>query len=129
MPITERAEPLLKRPRASALIREVLRHTRTPKFLSHLRGLLVELCRIDTTPKADPERMRLAENRCFEILEAELQALGFPGARAERRPIDPAIQNHPHFSQLHFTKTAERPEGLSAESTYAGRNNLVFTVP
>jgi len=91
--------------------------------------LLVELCRIDTTPKPDPERMRLAEDRCFQILEAELGSLGFPGARAERRAIDPRIQNHPHFSLLHFTKTTERPKGLSAESTYAERSNLVFIVP
>ena len=47
----------------------------------------------------------------------------------ERRPINPAIQHHPHYSLLHLTKTAERPDGLSPEEAYAGRSNLVYVVP
>lgn len=89
----------------------------------------MELCRVDTTPKANPAEMRAAEHRCFQLLERELAALSFAGARLERRAINPAIQSHPHFSPLHFTKTSEHPEGLSAAETYAGRSNLVFVVP
>ena len=53
----------------------------------------------------------------------------FEGARLERRPINSAIQALAQFSQLQFTKTPERPEGLSAEEAYAGRSNLLFMVP
>jgi len=73
--------------------------------------------------------MRAAEDGCFRILERELSALRFPGAQLERRPIDPAIRGHPNYSQLHFTKTPQRPEGLSPEETYANRANLLFRVP
>lgn len=103
--------------------------TRSPVFLRYVRDLLLELCRIDTTPKSDVSQMRAAENACFRILERELQALARPGARVERRSISPAIQDHPAYSLLHFTRTSDRPEGLSAEQTYANRANLVYIVP
>ena len=73
--------------------------------------------------------MRAAEDRCFQILERELKSLSFSDGRTERRPINPAIQSHPYYSLLHFTKTPQRPEGLSAEETYANRSNLVYIAP
>jgi acetylornithine deacetylase/succinyl-diaminopimelate desuccinylase-like protein len=111
------------------IIRDILARTRTPAFQRYLRDLLVELCKIDTTPHADVSRMRAAEDGCFRILERELSGLGFPGARLERRPVNPAIQTHPNYSLLHFTRTPERPQGLSPENTYANRSNLVCVVP
>src|SRR5262249_19686204 len=50
-------------------------------------------------------------------------------AKAERRLIDPSIQNHPNYSLLHFTKTPQLPQGLSAEATYASRSNLLYFIP
>jgi len=73
--------------------------------------------------------MRASEGGCFKILEGELGRLKFEGARIERRPINPAIQALTQFSQLQFTKTRERPAGLSPEEAYAGRSNLLFMVP
>ena len=73
--------------------------------------------------------MQAAEDGCFRILERELGSLGFSGARLERRPVNPAIQAHPNYSLLHFTKTPQRPQGLSPEETYAGRSNLLYVVP
>lgn len=102
---------------------------RAPGFQKRLQQLLLELCRVDTTPKADVARLLETEERCFQILERELATLNFTGARGERRPIDPAIQHHPHYSLLHFTKTAGRPQGLSPETAYAGRSNLIYVAP
>ena len=106
------------RERAAALlpsVRGIFARTRTPGFQRYLRDLLVRLCAIDTTPDQDVSRMRAAEDGCFRILERELGSLRFPGARLERRPINPAIQAHPSYSLLHFTKTPQRPHGLSPE--------------
>lgn len=89
---------------------------------------MLEFCRIDTTPKPDPRLMQAAEEACFRVLERELKSLAFANTRLERRPINPAIQQHPNYSLLHFTKTPLLPEGLSAEETYAGRSNLVFVL-
>ena len=111
------------------ILGEIFARTRAPAFQRYLKDLLVELCRIDTTPKPDVARMQVAEDACFRILERELSGLAFPGARLERRPINPAIQNHPNYSLLHFTKTPQRPSGLSAEETYARRSNLLYVVP
>lgn len=73
--------------------------------------------------------MQAAEDACFRILERELGRLAFGGACLERRPINPGIQTHPNYSLLHFTKTSQRPQGLSPEETYANRCNLLYSVP
>jgi len=111
------------------IARDVLARTRTTAFQRYLRNLLVELCRIDTTPSVDVTRMRAAEDGCFRLIERELGMLAFPGARLERRLVNPAIQSHPHYSLLHFTKTPERPQGLSPQETYAHRANLLYFAP
>jgi acetylornithine deacetylase/succinyl-diaminopimelate desuccinylase-like protein len=110
-------------------LRDIFARTRAPGFQRYLRDLLVGLCAIDTTPNPDVRRMQAAEDGCFRILEQELGGLGFSGARLERRPVNPAIQGHPSYSLLHFTKTPQRPQGLSPEETYAGRSNLLYVVP
>ncbi len=114
---------------AAGIAREVQRRVRSDGTRKFIRELLLALCRIDTTPRPEPARMKAAENACFLLLEAQLARLGFPGSRTERRPIDPAIQTHPAYSLLHFTRTPSRPEGLSAEACYAGRSNLVYFAP
>jgi acetylornithine deacetylase/succinyl-diaminopimelate desuccinylase-like protein len=111
------------------VVRDIFARTRTLGFRRYLRDLLVELCNIDTTPHSDVSRMQAAEDGCFRILERELSGLGFSGARLERLPVNPAIQTHPNYSLLHFTRTPERPQGLSPEDTYANRSNLVCVVP
>jgi acetylornithine deacetylase/succinyl-diaminopimelate desuccinylase-like protein len=73
--------------------------------------------------------MQAAEDKCFHILERELGNLRFPGLRLERQPVNPAIQAHPSYSLLHFTKTPQRPQGLSPEEAYAGRSSLLYVVP
>jgi len=111
------------------MIREIFAQTRTPAFRSYLKKLLIELCRIDTTPNPNVEKMRVAEDRCFGILERELTALEHRDARIERRLINPAIKTHPSYSLLHFTKTPNRPQGLTPEEVYAKRSNLLYIIP
>jgi len=122
---------LSKRPRNKERITpaDIFALSRTRGFRKYLQELLLELCRFDTTPKSDIAQLRAAEDRCFRVLERELRELKFEGARLERRPINHAIQALAQYSQLQFTKTRERPEGLSAEEAYAGRSNLLFMAP
>ena len=125
----QRQKTALASPIPTRLVRDILARTRTPAFQRYVKDLLVELCRIDTTPKPDARQMQAAEDRCFQILERELSALSFSGARLERRPVNPAIQKHPNYSLLHFTRTPQRPKGLSPEETYANRSNLLYVIP
>jgi acetylornithine deacetylase/succinyl-diaminopimelate desuccinylase-like protein len=111
------------------LTEAILAASRTPEMRRYVTDLLLEICAIDTTPYADVERMRAAEDAVFRILERELDTVPFPAARRERRPVNPAIQKHPAFSLLHFTKTPERPAGLPPEVVYANRANLLYRVP
>jgi len=124
--VKKSAAPTLSAP---AVIRKIQARARSAGVRASAQNLLVELCRQDTTARPDVAAMRAAESRCFEILERELEALPFAGARLERRPVNPAIQNHPHFSLPGYTRTPERPDGLSPEAAYAGRANLVFIAP
>lgn len=117
------------KPAPHPVLKQILARARRPDFEKYLAELLVELCRVNSTPNPDVAVMREAEDRCFQTLERELATLGFAGARAERRPINPGIQHHSNYSLLHFTKTADRPEGLPAEETYRGRSNLVYVIP
>jgi acetylornithine deacetylase/succinyl-diaminopimelate desuccinylase-like protein len=119
----------IARPSDASVLRKIRARTRTAGFQDYIQKLLVELCRIDTTPKSDIAEMRAAEDRCFRILERELAGITFDGAGVERRPINPAIQGHVHYSLLHFTKTPTQAQGLSPEETYAGRANLVYVAP
>jgi acetylornithine deacetylase/succinyl-diaminopimelate desuccinylase-like protein len=107
---------------------QIFARTRSTQFHKYLQHLLLELCRIDTTPNPEVAKMRASEERCFQILERELAELKFSGAQVERRPINPEIQKHPSYSLLHFTRTPERPEGLSPQETYANRHNLLFLI-
>lgn len=112
-----------------ALVNEIVRKGRSGELRQFVSDLLLEICAIDTTPDAHVAVMRAAENKVFVALERELARNPFAGARCERRPVNPAIKDHPGFSLLHFTKTDERPQGLSAEETYKDRHNLLYFVP
>ncbi|HEV2330132.1 MAG TPA: M20/M25/M40 family metallo-hydrolase [Verrucomicrobiae bacterium] len=119
-----------KKPKSTAAFTNaIIALARSKDTGQYIQKLLVELCRIDTTPNPDVSVMRVAEDHCFQILERELKNLPFTGGRLGRRPINPRIQSHPHYSLPHFTKTPQRPAGHSAEKTYAGRSNLVYIVP
>lgn len=113
----------------SEILREIFARTRSPEFRNYIERLLVELCRVDTTPQADMAKLGATEAACFKILERELAGLEFEGMQMERRPINPAIAMHPSYSLLHFTKTAKKPAGLTPKEAYANRSNLVCRLP
>jgi acetylornithine deacetylase/succinyl-diaminopimelate desuccinylase-like protein len=100
----------------------------TPAFRQELVDLLVTICNIDTSPRPDVAALGKAEHQVFDVLEKYFAACGIGQGRAERRAINPAIDQHPFFSQLYYTKTPQRPEGLSAKECYAGRANLMLYV-
>jgi len=104
---------------ADRVIRKILASARGHAFKNEARGLLLELCRIDTTQKRNPAKMRKAESACFDILERELKILDFLFS-LERRAINPAIQNHRHFSSL---------QGRAVDKVYEGRSNLLCFIP
>jgi len=107
----------------------IFAHARTTEFSRYMESLLEEICKVDTTPNADVSVMGRAESAVFDVLDRELRTLPFEEMRIERRPINPAIQSHANFSLLHFTKTPERPRGLSVEDAYRGRSNMVCVLP
>jgi hypothetical protein len=66
--------------RQHPFVQKIFAQTRRPEFQDYLAKLLLELCRINTTPNPDVAVMRKAEDGCFRVLERELAAMNFDGA-------------------------------------------------
>lgn len=111
------------------LIQEIKAQAASPELRNFVVTLLKKICDVDTTPYANVDIMRQAEAKVFEFLEAALKENDFTGAFCEHKEINPEIAKHPAFSLLHFTKTAENPEGLPAETVYKNRYNLLYHIP
>jgi len=112
----------------SAALGTIATTAASARFRQELVDLLVEICRWDTSIRADVPALRRAEMAVFDVLERELATCGLEGARCERRPIDRNIADHPFFSSLYYTRSADQPAGLSVEQAYAGRANLLVLV-
>lgn len=95
-------------------------------MVNGLSDLLMELCRIDTTPRPDVASLAADEARCFQIIEEHLQQAGVPGLCIERRPINPAIERHRFYSNPAYA--AVNGSIPSATSVYRGRDNLLALV-
>ncbi len=106
--------------------REVLARCADPAFRTWLTDLLIELCAVDTTPAADVAAMAARESAMFDVISRELASCSLPGSTLVRHPVSPEIGEHPAFTELHHTKTPQRPEGLTPEEAFAGRTNLLF---
>lgn len=99
-----------------------------PSFRQEMVDLLTTIIEIDTTPNGNVKQFAENEHAVFDKLEASIGSYGVDGLTFERRPMNPAIEDHPFFSQLYYTKTKENPAGLSAAECYAGRANLMVYV-
>ncbi len=99
---------------------------RIAAFRQELADLLLELCRIDTTPRADVGDLAAAERAVFDRIERALAQIGH--VRFRRPGISTAIEGHPFYSQPYYTRSKARPLGLGAGEAYVGRSNLVVEV-
>jgi acetylornithine deacetylase/succinyl-diaminopimelate desuccinylase-like protein len=90
---------------------------------------LLDLLAVETIPGPDVERVRANEQRVFDRIAQEVERVRGSREGLERVPIDPCIQCDLYFTPAHYTKTVERPKGLSTAETYRGRANLVLRVP
>lgn len=98
------------------------------EYTKYCRDLLVEMLAFDTCIQSDVARLRENEDKVFQVAERELKAILGDKAKVSREPINPKIQEHPYYSGLYYTCTAERNQPLSCEDTYKGRYNLVTIV-
>ncbi len=96
-----------------------------PGFQDELIAFLMAMCAVDTTPSPQISVMRDRENTVFDQIRDYLASTV---CRLEPRSISPEISAHPAFSLLHFTKTPENPDGLSAEEVYRERGNLLALI-
>lgn len=106
----------------------IARTAASEEFRRYLTDILVEICGIDTIPRADIAATANAESAVFEVFEREVARCGLPGASCRRVPMNPSIAGHPFFSQPYYTRTPDNPAGLSVEQCYAGRANLLLLV-
>jgi acetylornithine deacetylase/succinyl-diaminopimelate desuccinylase-like protein len=96
------------------------------KFQEDVISFLMDICRVNTTPDTDVRVMAGNEEKVYSIVKERLSKFSFDEASVKENKISPAIKNHPAFSRLHFTKTPSNPDGLSAETVYGERFNLLY---
>jgi len=108
------------------ILKEIKKRINCSDFQEEAMVFLTRICKIDTTPNADISVMGAREAEVFDIINDELAKLTALNGKTEKFPVSPAIKNHPSYSQLHFTKTSESPEGLTPEEAYKKRYNLLY---
>ena len=108
------------------IYKEIKNRVDCTDFQEEAMKFLTEICKIDTTPNADISVMGAKEAEVFGIIEKELSKLTSLNGRMEKYPVNPAIKNHPSYSQLHFTKSDDNPEGVTPEEAYRNRYNLLY---
>jgi len=96
------------------------------KFQDDVISFLVDICSVNTTAISDIAAMARNEGKVFDMIRDRLHGFSFKEATISKKKISPAIQDHPAFSKLHFTKTDSRHDGLSPESVYRDRYNLLY---
>ncbi|MCU0771596.1 MAG: M20/M25/M40 family metallo-hydrolase [Verrucomicrobia bacterium] len=109
-------------------IAKLQQEARSEGFRQYLVDLLVELCRVDTTARADVAAYRAAEDEALRIVERHLRKLQWPGLGLRRVPINPAIAAHPFYSIPYYTARPTGAGAIPVVEAYAGRSNLVATV-
>ncbi len=108
---------------------DVLRVADEPKVQASIVHFLTHLMAVDTTVGPDLERVRNHEEQALDLCAQAAESFLGTSQGIERVPIDPRIESDPYYTPVHYTKTAERPEGLGAADAYRGRSNLVVRVP
>ena len=109
---------------------EFAARARSEEYRKWAQDLLLELVSIDNTPKADVDLMRRNEDEVFKVIEREAGTLcSHLRPEVHRVPVDTGlISGHQYVTPPHYTKTPERPNGLSIEGAYASRSNLVVVL-
>jgi acetylornithine deacetylase/succinyl-diaminopimelate desuccinylase-like protein len=97
-------------------------------FRKRLADLVVELCALDTTPRADIAESARAEAGVFAIIEREVRAAALPGANLRSAPIDPRIARHSAFTPLYYAPASAESTGPDITNCYADRGNLVLSI-
>jgi acetylornithine deacetylase/succinyl-diaminopimelate desuccinylase-like protein len=108
------------------MLEEIRRIASEKEFQEEVISFLMEICSVDTTPKSDIGLMAVNEDIVYGIIRDRLLKFSFEDASVKEKRISPAIKDHPAFSRLHFTKTDASPYGLSPETVYRDRYNLLY---
>jgi acetylornithine deacetylase/succinyl-diaminopimelate desuccinylase-like protein len=97
----------------------ILERAKAAAYRRYFTDLLVRLCAVDTTVGREPAASAAGEAACLGIVAAELGASLPTDAIVEKRPIDPAIAEHPDYTAPLL------PYGAAAY--YADRYNVIAT--
>ena len=110
------------------IIDAIIAEADSKEFYDHAQKLLLDLVAVDNSPTSDVGVMKKNEDAAYDIIRAEVESIMGGAIENVFKGIDPKITEHPFYTPPHYTKTEERPEGLSVEDAYAGRGNLISTL-
>ncbi|MBM4031087.1 MAG: M20/M25/M40 family metallo-hydrolase [Planctomycetes bacterium] len=108
---------------------DVLAVADDPRVQNSIVHFLTHLMAVETTVGPDLECVRRHEEQALDLCAQAAESFLGTSSGIELVPIDPRIEADPYYTPVHYTKAAERPEGLGAADAYRGRSNLVVRVP
>ena len=112
-----------------AIVAAIIDEAGRQEFYDHAQQLLLELAQIDNSPSSDVAAMAENEGAAYERIRREMAETMGDAIQVEFAGITPKIAEHHFFTPPHYTKTPDRPQGLSVGDAYAGRGNLLCTLP
>ena len=115
----------MPQPVQQSIVDAIAAEAATEDFYFHAQKLLLDLIAVDNTPNSDVQVMKENEDAAYDIIRAEIDQAMAGAVETVLKPVAAKISEHHFYTQPHYTKTAERPEGMSVEETYAGRGNLI----
>jgi acetylornithine deacetylase/succinyl-diaminopimelate desuccinylase-like protein len=110
----------------AATLQSMATTARSRGFVEWLGDSLLQMCRIDTTPRQDVAGLAADESRCFDLIEHHLKQIHMPGLISRRPEIDPAIEHHRFYSNPKYACSDGHVP--PAKSVYHNRHNLLAMV-
>ena len=107
---------------------EINRLGSSPEFIEQIADLVSGLTKIDTTPRADLDRLAAAEDACFDVIDDALTADWGDEITIELHPILPEIAEHLAYTPPRYA-AGDGQGPPPPDVVYADRGNLVALLP
>lgn len=110
------------------VVKRIREYVSREEFRRGLLDRLVEICAVDTTPRADLALLRANEERVFAVIAGQLQELGALRGRLVKSPIPADIQSRREYSRTFYASPGPGQKDRGVEEVYAGRYNLLYLI-
>jgi acetylornithine deacetylase/succinyl-diaminopimelate desuccinylase-like protein len=106
----------------------IRQRSQSPEYREFMINLLTEMVDVRNTVDQPLAEITAQELKVFKVLEKSLKSFIGSDVTLEYAPIDPAIADHPYYTNPYYTADANHPNGLPVRQAYKDRCNLFAMV-